>query len=213
SRNSPTVRPRMAANPLRSSSSRMSRVTSSWSGSMSGRSTISPRGTSARASLAATRSRSFAAAMPASWSPDFSSLALANTSRRSANANRSPRTVAWYGICITPGAAPLCPGPGGCHNSGGHVPPPLGAAMTDLPGPLLDGPGPWHARVQLAAYDQEEAGLVGSAAHVATVTAPVRGMISLEMLGYADRRPGSQHLPPHLIGLYPDVADFIGVVG
>src|SRR5947208_1862625 len=56
--------------------------------------------------------------------------------------------------------------------------------LADVLKPLLDGPGPWHARVQLAAYDQEEAGLVGSAAHVATITEPVRGMISLEMLGY-----------------------------
>ena len=38
-------------------------------------------------------------------------------------------------------------------------------------------------------------------------------MISLEMLGYTDHRPGSQHLPPHLRGLYPDVGNFIGVVG
>jgi aminopeptidase YwaD len=65
----------------------------------------------------------------------------------------------------------------------------------------------------LAAYDQEEAGLLGSAAHAAVIKEPLRGMISLEMLGYADGNPGSQHLPPHLIGLYPDVGDFIGVVG
>jgi Zn-dependent M28 family amino/carboxypeptidase len=77
----------------------------------------------------------------------------------------------------------------------------------------LDEPGPWHARIQLVAYDQEEAGMLGSAAHVAALKGPLRGMVSLEMLGYACRTPGSQHLPPHLIGLYPDVGDFIGVVG
>ena len=85
--------------------------------------------------------------------------------------------------------------------------------LADALGPLLDGPGPWHARLQLVAYDQEEAGLIGSAAHAAAVKGPLRGMLSLEMLGYADRSPGSQHLPPHLIGLYPDVGDFIGIVG
>jgi Zn-dependent M28 family amino/carboxypeptidase len=85
--------------------------------------------------------------------------------------------------------------------------------LADAMGPLLDGPGPWHARLQLAAYDQEEAGMLGSAAHVAHIKDKVRGMIALEMLGYADGKPGSQHLPPHLIGLYPDVADFIGIVG
>jgi hypothetical protein len=55
--------------------------------------------------------------------------------------------------------------------------------------------------------------MLGSAAHAAGLNDTLRGMISLEMLGYADRRPGSQHLPEHLIGLYPDVGDFIGVVG
>jgi Zn-dependent M28 family amino/carboxypeptidase len=85
--------------------------------------------------------------------------------------------------------------------------------LADALGPLLDGPGPWHARIQLAAYDQEECGLLGSAAHAAVVKEPLRGMISLEMLGYVDRNPGSQHLPAHLVGQYPDVANFIGVVG
>jgi aminopeptidase YwaD len=85
--------------------------------------------------------------------------------------------------------------------------------LADALGPVLDAGNGWKARIQLAAYDQEEAGIVGSAAHAATITEPLRGMISLEMLGYTDRQPGSQHLPPHLIGLYPDVGDFIGVVG
>jgi Zn-dependent M28 family amino/carboxypeptidase len=65
----------------------------------------------------------------------------------------------------------------------------------------------------LAAYDQEEYGLVGSRAHCRDVAGPVAGMLSLEMLGYADGRPGSQRLPAHLAGLYPDTGDFIGVVG
>jgi aminopeptidase YwaD len=72
------------------------------------------------------------------------------------------------------------------------------------------------ARLQLVAYDLEELGLLGSAEHCRGLRAagvPVLGMVSLEMLGYADSRPGSQNLPPGLAGLYPDVADFIGVVG
>jgi hypothetical protein len=44
--------------------------------------------------LAATRSRSLLAAIPASWSPDYSSLAFANSSRRSAKVKRSERTAA-----------------------------------------------------------------------------------------------------------------------
>ena len=90
------------------------------------------------------------------------------------------------------------------------------AALLELAawiGPRLASEGPTKARLQLAAYDQEEDGLVGSFHHSGTITAAVKGMISLEMLGYTDHRPGSQRLPPHLKGLYPDVGDFIGVVG
>src|SRR3954463_3772687 len=57
---------------------------------------MSPRQKSARTSLAATRSRSVRADTPARWSPDFSSLALAKTSRRSAKVKCSPRIVVWY---------------------------------------------------------------------------------------------------------------------
>jgi Zn-dependent M28 family amino/carboxypeptidase len=72
-----------------------------------------------------------------------------------------------------------------------------------------------RARIQLVAYDLEEFGLIGSLAHARALkrtNAVVRGMISLEMLGYCDPRPGSQNLPPPLAGLYPDTGNFIGVV-
>jgi Zn-dependent M28 family amino/carboxypeptidase len=72
-------------------------------------------------------------------------------------------------------------------------------------------------RVQLAAYDLEEYGLIGSFLHAREMrqagTVVLRGMISLEMLGYTNSRPGSQRLPPPLVGMYPDVANFIGLVG
>ena len=90
------------------------------------------------------------------------------------------------------------------------------AALLELAawiGPRLAAEGRPTARLQLAAYDQEEDGLVGSSRHSGTVAGAVKGMISLEMLGYMDHRPGSQRLPPDLKGLYPDVGDFIGVVG
>src|SRR5947209_19166125 len=57
---------------------------------MSGLPTISCRLRSASACLAATRSCSERAAMPARWSPDFSSLALAKSSRRSPNLKDEP---------------------------------------------------------------------------------------------------------------------------
>ncbi len=82
--------------------------------------------------------------------------------------------------------------------------------------PHLEAAGPFTARLQLAAYDLEEYGLIGSSIHsreVQEAGAAVRGMISLEMLGFTDRHFGSQGLPPHLVGMYPDVGDFIGVCG
>src|SRR5207249_75331 len=82
--------------------------------------------------------------------------------------------------------------------------------------PRLREAGPWHARLQLVAYDLEEYGLVGSDLHSGAIErdgVSLRGMISLEMLGYTDHRPGSQQLPPPVRGLYPDVGNFIGVLG
>jgi Zn-dependent M28 family amino/carboxypeptidase len=93
------------------------------------------------------------------------------------------------------------------------------AALLELArwiGPRLKSAGPFHARLLLAAYDLEEYGLVGSFLHsraVEEADLTLRGMISLEMLGYTDHRPGSQRLPPHLVSLYPTTANFIGVVG
>ena len=76
--------------------------------------------------------------------------------------------------------------------------------------------GPFKARLQLAAYDLEEYGLVGSFIHsreLAKAGTSLRGMISLEMLGFTDPRPGSQMMPPQLMGRYPTVGNFIGIVG
>jgi Zn-dependent M28 family amino/carboxypeptidase len=43
--------------------------------------------------------------------------------------------------------------------------------------------------------------------------AKVDAMLSLEMVGYTDSRPGSQKYPVGLGRLYPDRGDFIGVIG
>jgi Zn-dependent M28 family amino/carboxypeptidase len=75
---------------------------------------------------------------------------------------------------------------------------------------------PLKARLQLAAYDLEEYGLVGSFIHsreLHKARTSLRGMISLEMLGFTDPRPGSQMMPPALAGRYPNVGTFIGIVG
>jgi Zn-dependent M28 family amino/carboxypeptidase len=77
-------------------------------------------------------------------------------------------------------------------------------------------PGPQLCQLELAAYDLEEYGLLGSSVHSGEVQrggTSLLGMISLEMLAYTDARPGSQRLPPHLAKLYPSVGNFIGVCG
>jgi Zn-dependent M28 family amino/carboxypeptidase len=66
------------------------------------------------------------------------------------------------------------------------------------------------------AFNLEELNMVGSSALAAKLEAAgvkIEAMISLEMVGYADSRPGSQKLPVGLGGLYPDRGDFIGVIG
>ncbi len=83
--------------------------------------------------------------------------------------------------------------------------------------PRLDAPGAKpKARLQLAAYDLEECGMFGSIQHAADLKntrANVLGMISLEMLGHCKHTKGSQQIPPMLKGLFPDVGDFLGVIG
>ena len=81
-------------------------------------------------------------------------------------------------------------------------------------------PGMWPAEprcgLELVAFDLEENGMLGGAWHAQRHRAAgtdLRGMVSLEMLGYCDHTPGSQSLPRALIGLYPTVGNFIAVIG
>lgn len=81
---------------------------------------------------------------------------------------------------------------------------------------------PPRLRVELVAFALEEPPFfrtphMGSAVHARSLReqgASVRGMISLEMIGYFSDREGSQHLPsPLLKAVYPTRGDFISVVG
>lgn len=80
---------------------------------------------------------------------------------------------------------------------------------TDWPAaPQLD--------LELVVFDLEENGMLGGAFHAAAARAAgvdLRGMVSLEMLGYCDHARGSQSLPRQLVGLYPDTGNFIAVIG
>lgn len=78
----------------------------------------------------------------------------------------------------------------------------------------------------LALWDEEEIGLIGSLAWAKAAREAERDIafaVSLDGIGYADARPGSQRMPPGVELLLPDVArsmvarrmrgDFIAVVG
>lgn len=70
--------------------------------------------------------------------------------------------------------------------------------------------------LKLVAFDMEEYGLLGSADYASKLKEqqqPLRLMISLEMLGYCDRRANSQVYPPPLDKIYPNRGDFIALIG
>lgn len=70
--------------------------------------------------------------------------------------------------------------------------------------------------LRLVAFDLEEYGMVGSTHYATQLSenqAPLRLMLSLEMLGYCDPSPKSQRYPAGLERLYPDRGDFIGLIG
>jgi aminopeptidase YwaD len=72
------------------------------------------------------------------------------------------------------------------------------------------------SEVLFCAFNLEELNMIGSshlAKRLKAEGAKITGMVSLEMLGYTDRRSGSQKYPAVLSWLYPDRADFIGVIG
>jgi Zn-dependent M28 family amino/carboxypeptidase len=75
---------------------------------------------------------------------------------------------------------------------------------------------PARRSIRLVAFDLEERDRSGSRAYAQDLKhkgEPLALMISLEMLGYRDPRPGAQHYPPGLRHFYPDRGDFIGLIG
>ena len=73
-----------------------------------------------------------------------------------------------------------------------------------------------RSEVLFCAFNLEELNMIGSsyfAKKLKSAGAKVDAMISLEMVGYTDSRPGSQKYPIGLSAFYPDRGDFIGVIG
>lgn len=71
--------------------------------------------------------------------------------------------------------------------------------------------------LRLVAFDMEESGLLGSKEYVNQLLREkqkLRLMMSLEMLGYCDRNPGTQEYPaPILKQFYPSTGDYIALIG
>ena len=73
-----------------------------------------------------------------------------------------------------------------------------------------------RSQVLFCAFNLEELNMIGSshfAKQLKASGAKLSGMVSLEMVGYTDLRPGSQKYPPGLAWLYPNRGDFIGLIG
>ena len=72
------------------------------------------------------------------------------------------------------------------------------------------------SQVLFCAFNLEELNMIGSgyfAKKLKSAGAKVAAMISLEMVGYTDSRPGGQKYPLGLKAFYPDRGNFIGVIG
>ena len=73
-----------------------------------------------------------------------------------------------------------------------------------------------RSEVLFCAFNLEELNMIGSsyfAKKLKSAGTKVDAMVSLEMVGYTDSRPGSQKYPIGLRAFYPDRGDFIGVIG
>jgi Zn-dependent M28 family amino/carboxypeptidase len=73
-----------------------------------------------------------------------------------------------------------------------------------------------NSPVLFCCFNLEELNMIGSgyfAAALKNAGIKVGAMISLEMVGYTDPRPGAQKYPLGLNWLYPERGDFIGLIG
>jgi Zn-dependent M28 family amino/carboxypeptidase len=73
-----------------------------------------------------------------------------------------------------------------------------------------------RSEVFFCTFNLEELNMIGSshfAKKLKSAGTKVDAMVSLEMVGYTDSRPGSQKYPIGLGAFYPDRGDFIGVIG
>ncbi len=88
------------------------------------------------------------------------------------------------------------------------------AAMLELARILAD--RKWNHTVEFVGFNLEERYMIGSTAYVEKLKhnhIRVRGMISLEMVGFATDKPKSQKMPFGFGLFYPNTGNFIAIVG
>lgn len=88
------------------------------------------------------------------------------------------------------------------------------AVMLELARILAD--CSWNHTIEFIGFHMEEWNMIGSNAYAEKLKEEkikVRGMISLEMVGYTANEPKSQKLPPGFNLFFPSVGNFIGIVG
>lgn len=91
--------------------------------------------------------------------------------------------------------------------------------LADVPSPSPLPAGGERERVrgiEFVAFNLEEYNMAGSSEYVADLKKQKRtvlGMLSLEMIGYTSQEKGSQKIPPVLKPFYPDVGNFVALVG
>ena len=88
------------------------------------------------------------------------------------------------------------------------------ASMLELARRLKD--RKWNHTIEFVGFHLEEWNMLGSVAYVKKLKREgikVRGMFSLEMIGFTSHQPKSQQMPPGFSFFYPDVGNFIGLVG
>lgn len=93
------------------------------------------------------------------------------------------------------------------------------AGLLELSRLLAEHKPPLKTRLDLVAYTLEEPpySTYGSQIHAQSLLkakVPLKGMISLEMIGYYSDKPNSQHFPSKVMRwFYPDKGNFIALVG
>ena len=74
----------------------------------------------------------------------------------------------------------------------------------------------WNHEVEFVGFHMEEWNMIGSGAYAQKLkneNQKVRGMISLEMVGYTSNEPKSQKMPLGFSLFYPEVGNFIALIG